>query len=88
MSYSRSKVLENERESGTEKFSLENNPLRRVHIWSLNELRFKGFVIDEGFELTTYFIIDNQNVLPLYMHQPCSLGLKNGFIILWVKNNP
>lgn len=66
MSYSRSSVLENERESGTEKFSLENNPLRRVHIWSLNELRFKGFVIDEGFELTTYFIIDNQNVLPLH----------------------
>lgn len=53
MSYSRSKVLENERECGTEKFSLENNSLRRVHIWSLNELRFKGFVIDEGFELTT-----------------------------------
>lgn len=66
MSYSRSNVLENERESGTEKFSLENNPLRRLHIWSLNELRFKGFVIDEGFELTTCFIIDNQNVLPLH----------------------
>ena len=64
MSYSWSKVLENERKSGTEKFSLENNQLRRV--WSLNELRFKGFVIDEGFELTTYFIIDNQNVLPLH----------------------
>lgn len=59
MFYFRSKVFENERESGIEKFFLENNLFRRVYIWLLNEFRFKGFVIDEGFELIIYFIIDN-----------------------------
>lgn len=59
MFYFRSKVFENERESGIEKFFLENNLFMRVYIWLLNKFRFKGFVIDEGFELIIYFIIDN-----------------------------